>query len=156
MPIRRWPTFAARRKELHRGRTLRIQLAEVLALAAVNGCASSVRPVDCPAATAGATTTTTIDPASTPELEVAGDVGSTYGISDPSLVWPPGTPQGFMSYTGCNRTACSPASRRPAMANPSRSPSTPTRSPIWSSGRRTIRSAAAACAPAESCMKHLR
>jgi hypothetical protein len=43
--------------------------------------------------------TTAIDPASTPHLAVAGDDGSTYGVFDPSLVWPDGGATGYLSYT---------------------------------------------------------
>ena len=41
----------------------------------------------------------TVDPSSSLDLSVGGDPGSTYGISNPSLMWPWGSTTGFMSYS---------------------------------------------------------
>jgi hypothetical protein len=47
----------------------------------------------------------TVDPASTPKLAVANDRNSTNGIFDPSLIWPPGSTRGFLSYTSLGSSA---------------------------------------------------
>ncbi|MGH7298080.1 MAG: hypothetical protein ACRELB_24280, partial [Polyangiaceae bacterium] len=54
----------------------------------------------CPAPAAGGSPTpVTVDPATTPRFAAGGDEGSTYGVFDPSLVWPTGSVAGFVSYT---------------------------------------------------------
>jgi hypothetical protein len=50
------------------------------------GCATPSGPV-------------TVDPSSSPGLSPGGDPGSTYGFSDPSLMWPGGGTTGYMSYS---------------------------------------------------------
>lgn len=61
--------------------------------------ADAAPQVDAGSCPPAAAKTLAVDPATSTELTVSGDVGSTAGLFDPAIVWPAGAPTGVMSYS---------------------------------------------------------
>ena len=64
--------------------------------ALMNEAATDAAP---PCSATDASTMQTFAPDPSAEIHVGGDTGSVFGVSDPSLCWPPSSAAGFMSYT---------------------------------------------------------